>query len=416
MQMPSLRRLRTSRHAVSRVAAAVVAAAFLWPAQISAQQPALRDAAELELPTYPGWVFTPTLATGGTWDDNLLLAHADDTVLRDYGTSVQPSLRLDFRGRGTLLAANYDSSFLLYRDITEFNSSQQAFDFRFRRRITRNLTAVAHESFARVPTTDEFSVGGIPFYRIGGLTNDVGGGIEAALSRATVLDVAYTLTSMDFEFDQSLVSQLSGGYAHDGSLSLSHNVSERFTMGGRYQLRYAVLEGGADRFNIQDATITGKYLLTQSTELSGFVGVSRLDPGRRHSGHTGPSVGATLSRRLRRHVMLTADYQRNFIPSWGFGGTFENQEWRATVNVPFARNRGYLEARGTRLGAEALERGQPSMRSSWIGTTLGYRAKRWLSLELVYDQSWQNTNLPGGNRRRNILGFRLVTAKPMKLG
>jgi hypothetical protein len=47
---------------------------------------------------------------------------------------------------------------------------------------------------------------------------------------------------------------------------------------------------------------------------------------------------------------------------------------------------------------------------------IGYRVTRWLRLEGHYDHSGQDTNRPGGDRHRNIFGFRIVTAKPMKLG
>ena len=77
--------------------ATMLAAALTLPAAARAQgsRSAPRTATPFEYPTFPGWVFTPSLATGGTWDDNLLLTHSDDVVLRDYATPVEPSLRLE---------------------------------------------------------------------------------------------------------------------------------------------------------------------------------------------------------------------------------------------------------------------------------------------------------------------------------
>jgi hypothetical protein len=83
--------------------------------------------------------------------------------------------------------------------------------------------------------------------------------------------------------------------------------------------------------------------------------------------------------------------------------------------VPFVRNRAYLDTRAALLDSDPLDSGQPGLRSLWFGTALGYRATRWLSVEGYYDASGQDTSRPGGDRRRDIIGFRIVTTKPMKL-
>ena len=398
--------------------ATTLVAVLTLPAVSRAQDstPPLRNATTYEYPTYPGWIFTPSLATGGTWDDNLLLAHSNDLVLRDYATPVQPSLRLDYRSRRTLWSSSYASSFLMYRDVSELNSSDQAVDIRFRQVLTRNLTLFGHESFAKVPTTDAFTLAGLPFFRVGARTNDLGAGLEARLSRTTMLELGYTLTAVDFESAPLLGTPLAGGYAHQGSVSLERQLSTRFVLGTEYHLRQAVLADGDDRFNLQDATLTAQYKLTPNTDLSGFAGVSHIGAGREHREQTGPSVGINISRQLTKAALISAGYQRTFIPSWAFGGTFQNQELFATLRVPFARNRAYVEGRATLNDAEALQSGEPNLRSLWVGTVLGYRATRWLRVEGYYDRSGQDTNRPGGDRHRNIFGFRIVTAKPMKLG
>ena len=313
-------------------------------------------------------------------------------------------------------SSSYDSSLLMYRDVSELNSSDQAVDIRFRQVLTRNLTLFGHESFAKVPTTDAFTLGGVPFFRVGARTNDLGAGLEARLGRTTMLELGYTLTAVDFESPRLLDAPLAGGYAHQGSVSLERQLSPRFTLGAEYHLRQAVLEDGDDRFNIQDATITAQYKLTPNMDLSGFAGASHIGAGLQHREQTGPSVGISISRQLTKAALISAGYQRTFIPSWAFGGTFQNQELFATLRVPFARNQAYVEGRATLLDAEALQSGEPTLRSLWVGTVLGYRATRWLRLEGYYDRSGQDTNRPGGDRHRNIVGFRVVTAKPMKLG
>ena len=100
----------------------------------------------------------------------------------------------------------------------------------------------------------------------------------------------------------------------------------------------------------------------------------------------------------------------------GIRGTFQNQELFVTLRVPFARNQAYVEGRATLLDAEAL-----AVRSAESALALGRHRARISShavaaLRGVYDLSGQDTNRPGGDRHRNIVGIRIVTAKPMKLG
>ena len=410
----------------------------LWSCSLEAQ---IRQQEALEDPRYAGWVFTPSFATGGTWDDNLLLLHGDDPAIEDYATPINPSLLLEYRGRQTMLATSYDSSFLVYRDLRELNSSQQGFSAKLHHRVSPRFNLTAEESFVKAPTTDVITLGNVPFFHIGTRSNAAGAGIEATVARGTIVRLTYTRSDVAFERDPELTRQLQGGHSHDGLLAFSRALSPRLTVGAQYELRRAVVAGqatilsvpgtttsspidgpiqpvlipGDDQFTIQSGAVTGEYKFTQLTSVSGFAGVARLGAGIQHAGRTGPAIGVTIMRRARLGA-ISAGYQRAFIPSWAFGGTSQNEEWHASVHVPFARNRAYLRTRTALLDADSLVPGQPSLRSLWMGGTLGYRATRWLNLEAFYSGTGQDSNQAGGNRRRNVLGFRIVTAKPMKIG
>ena len=399
-----------------RRVAPLISAILLAVATVSAraQVPAFNQLEVQDEPSHVGWIFTPAFATGASWDNNLLLLDPGDNVLRDYGIPISPALSLEYRGRRTTLVTRYDSAFHFYRDITELNSSQQGVFARFQHRASPRVMVFIQQDFNQAPSTDVLNLPGLPFYRVGTRANSTQAGLAATVARGTVLDVTYTLGAVAFNFDERAGIQLEGGHAHQGAVALSRAVSPRLSVGGRYELQHAILASGSDRFNIQNGVFTGEYKVTPQTTITAELGVSSLDPGHNQSPRVGPALGATISRRAPLATMTFA-YHRAFIPSWGFGGTFQNEEWLLSVRLPFARNRAYVDTRAALLNSDPLDSGQPGLRSLWLGTALGYRATRWLSVEGYYDGSGQNTSQPGGDRRRDIIGFRIVTAKPMKL-
>jgi hypothetical protein len=395
------------RVARRNLAALLLSASMAVSARVSAQSSPTDEGT-------PGWIFTPSVSFGGMWDDNLLLAHEGDNPPSDYGTPINPSGALDYTGRRVRFSSTYGGTFVVYRSLTELNSSQQQFTALMEARPARRLTMFVREGFAMAPTTDTLELAGVPFYRIGSRHNVVSGGIEAAVMRRAALSAVYSLSTVSFAEDEREAIGLQGGLAHEFLVSLSHAVSERLTLGGEYQVRRAVLSEGEDRFNIQTGSATFAYQVTPTVSISGLGGIARLGAGLTHDARMGPAVEAAITYEPRR-ATLSAAYQHTFIPSWGFGGTFQNQEWMGTVIVPFARNRAYLNGTITRYDAESLEIGQPSLQSWFLSSTVGYRATRWLSVEGYYGRAQQDSQVAGGARRRNEIGFRVVATKPLKL-
>ena len=345
----------------------------------------------------------------------------------DYATPVNPALGLDYRGRRTWLSVGYEGFFLTYRTLGQLNSSEQHARAFFEHRVSPRLTLFAEETFTRAPTTDALELAGVPFYRIGSQTNDAGGGFEVMFTRQTALRTAYTHSAVSFDRDVLLGSDLAGGYAHEASMTLTHMLSPRVTVGGQYDLQHVVqnvgaqnvglsesLSEGEDRFAIHSAGLTVQYSVTRATRVFALVGASHLGAGLTHEEQTGPMVRAGITRRAEL-ATLSAHYQRSFIPSFGFGGTFQNEEWVGSIHVPFAANRAYAEGGVAWFDNAPLQSGVLSVRSVWVSGTLGYRVSRWLNLEGFYGRSQQDTQRPGGNLTRNQVGFRIVAAKPMRL-
>jgi hypothetical protein len=381
------------------------------PAGTNAQSQALQAPEDQQA---VGWIFTPSIRFGGGWDDNILLANTGDDPPGDYATPLNPSADLDYRGRRTRLWSGYDGAFLMYRTFDELNSTEQHARIRLEQRLNERVKLFGQEMYAKVPTTDALLLAGVPFYRIGSRTNDAGGGIEARLTRTVTLRGNYGLNKVTFADDSPSGVILPGGHQHEIRVGLDRAVSARLSFTGEYELRRAVISGGLDRFDTNTASVGMAYDVTPALSISALAGVSRLGAGIGHDTKMGPAVRAGLTQRAKR-LVLSASYSRSFIPSFGFGGTFQNEEWQGSVHVPFHGTRGYIDGSVARYDQDPLEATQPSLRSVWISGTLGFRLTRWLSAEGYYAQSQQNAQVAGGDLGRHQVGFRMRAAKPMRL-
>lgn len=382
---------------------------------VHAQSPA-----RLEPERPAGWVFTPSLGFGGAWDDNVLLANPGDNPPGDYGTPINPSASLDYTGRRTRFSGGYNGSLVIYRTLHELNSVEQVVRALVEHRATRHVTIFAQENLTLAPTTDALVLSGVPFYRIGSRTNAAGGGLEAALTKYTSVRAAYTLRSVDFEVDEISASQLRGGHEHDAGVSLVRAFTSRFRLGAEYSFRRAIVFGREaaggleDRFNIQTGGMIMDYRPSPTVSLFGGLGVARLGAGLTHEERIAPDWHVGIAQRGRGSV-VSASYRRSFIPSFGFGGTFQNEEWLGNVHVPFARNRAYVDGSVSWFDNEPLEAGQSNLRSVWMSGRMGYRATRWLRIEGFYNRAQQNAQRAGARLGRNQIGFQIVTSKPLPL-
>ena len=376
----------------------------------------------------PGWVVTPSIGVGGAWDDNVLLVNPGEGPPGDYASPIRPSLGLDFTGKRTRFSAGYDGSAVLYRTLDELTSYEQHLRVGLSHRATEHLTFFVDETFTMAPTTDAIPLnGGVPFYRIGSRTNALGGGFQAALQRRLSIRGAYTLRQVDFDFDEIASRELQGGHSHEFDVSVERALSARLTLGGEYGLDRVTVAADTtvtadttalplpdERFTIQNAGVTLKYLVSPTVTASGALGIAHLGAGLVRESRTAPAWRAALSHTMRRTV-VTGAYSRSYVPSFGFGGTLQNEEWSGTVTVPFARNRAYAQGGANLFNNDALEEGQPSLKSLWLTGKVGYRVNRWLRIEGFYNRAQQDTRREGGRVTRNQLGFQVISAAPFRL-
>jgi hypothetical protein len=246
------------------------------------------------------------------------------------------------------------------------------------------------------------------------MSNEAGGGLEARVTRTVTIRSSYSLNHVDFADDSAAGADLQGGHAHKIVAGLDRAISQQLSLSAEYELQRAVVGGGFDQFNSNTASAGMQYKITPALSVSGMAGVSMLGAGIGHGEEIGPSIRAAITHRARR-IVASAVYSRSFIPSFGFGGTFQNEEWLATAYIPFFGTRGYIDGSIARFDNDPLIATQPSLRSVWVSGTFGYRLTRWLSAEAYYGHSQQNSQRPGGDLGRQQYGFRMRAAKPMRL-
>src|ERR1700733_8508571 len=99
--------------------------AQLWPGSAAAQESNFVPMAGANLQAPPGWSFTPSLAAGTSWDDNVLIRGTGDNAPGDLLNVIDPRATLDFNSPRGQLSATYDGAIAFYRDFSQLNSFDQ---------------------------------------------------------------------------------------------------------------------------------------------------------------------------------------------------------------------------------------------------------------------------------------------------
>ena len=372
----------------------------------------------------PGWVFTPTVSIGAIHDDNPVLAGRGSATPDDIVTSVRPGVDLTLVRKHTFLGMGYRGSLQRYRTLDEYDNFAQGGYFELRHQPSRRYTLTVRDNFSASPTTDMVEVAGVPFSRTGTQSNNLDAALVASLTKRLQISGDYHFQW--FKFDRSeepISSVLQGGRAHSVTVGARQSLTSRLKLGGDYTIQRAntgqppVVGGGEPlqipSFTIQNAVGSVTYQITPTIVVDGGAGLSYLSlPG--EIARTGPAGHVSLSKRTE-HAFLTFSARRSFVPAFGFGGSVSNQEVLATVRVPFARRRAYVDGGISWRDSEPVLVGGLGLKSLVVQTSLGYSFQRWLRLEAFYNGAFQDSTVVGGNVDRNRFGVQFVTAHPMRL-
>jgi hypothetical protein len=362
----------------------------------------------------PGWVFTPTIAIGLTFDDNPVLTGRGDPAPNDLLTHARPGLDLSFNGRHTRFSGAYRGRLARYRTLQEYDSYDQGGDFLVRHQATRRVNVTGRTTFTVSPATDIVEVAGVPFYRAGTRHTVAQVGTNVAVDARTMASGSYQYQSVEFDAaDPAIALLLLGGTAHGATLGVRRQVSPRMHVGGDYRhqrAEYGLSEGG---FGIQNAEVVLDWRLSPTVDLTAGAGISRLslpEDGVR----TGPGGRVGITKRTT-YALFSASASRSFVPAFGFGGSVMNQELAAAVRVPFARRRAYVQGQFSLRGSEPVLEQELGLTHVHVQTTVGYAVMRWARIEAFYSGSFQDTVVVGGRVDRNRIGVQFSTGQPMRI-
>jgi hypothetical protein len=400
---------RAPRAASLPLAALLVA---VVPASLVAQTPAPSAPAAPSgpidaLPSPPGWLLSPQIGVAQLWDDNPTLASEGNPRTADWVTGVRPSLTIGYRGRRTTLRADYAGTFDFYRTLSQQDRHDHRGGIDFTQRLTRRVQIFARNQAMVLPTTaDAVEAGLTTLSRRTTTMNAFTSGVDAVLGRRTTLGFGYASQYVAFEEgDGELAPLLRGGHSHAGQGSLRHRVSSRVTVGADYELQRALITGG-EVFDVQSALAIAEVALSPHVALSAGYGHAFLTAGRGGDSRSGPAFEVSLDWQARR-VTGTLGYERSFVPSFGFGGTFQNESVRAELRATLAR---WLQwsSRLSSSNSDPLALGDPTLRAVSGHTALSVVVKRRLRIEGYGEHVRQDSSGAGGRVHRTRVGVQMA--------
>jgi len=360
-----------------------------------------------------GWTITPSVLANTTWDDNPLVRGTGDLAPNDLVNVLNPRLDLDFRGRRGEFTGNYDGAFRMYRELSDLNSYDQDASVSGRRLLTKHLSIFARNQYTVAPTTEQLELVGVPYIRTGSKNEFFAGGVDAALSKRVTLIGTYNFQIVRFQQAQPLSFQLVGGHSHGASVLVRRVMTDRISLTGSYDLQVATVGGINDAFEIQSAEAGVERRLSDHVRLAVAGGLAHLSTNATGPARTGPSITASLMRQFQTGTVDVA-YSRAFVPSYGFGGTQQNEEVRTNARVQLGRalyTQGSLAWRRN----EPLILGTKKLKTFAYEASIGYKLAPWVGVEGFFDSSAQRLDLPGGTSDHHRIGAQIVTTKPMRI-
>jgi hypothetical protein len=366
-----------------------------------------------------GWTITPMIGFAETYDDNISLFGHNTAEQQndDYIATVFPAIDLHYGGKHTVVDMGYSGSFLDYRTFSLLNRWDQSGRFEFKRQETARLKWFGRASAAVLPTTDLIELGGIPYRRTGARTASTRGGAEYTFSARNAVSSSLDYQVVDFDRPEAVAAILRGGRVLESINGWRHKFDSRFALGADYSYRRASVSGDDLTFNIHTSEAAVDYEMSSTWAFSGAGGMVYLQETSATAARSGPAWRASLDRH-RGGTRFHVGYIRSYIPSFGFGGTIQNQEIGVSYRTPlFHSRRFYIDNSAVFRDNQPLtDTGeQLPLRSLRTYSSLGWEPQPWARLEVFYGRVQQSSLRAGGQLDRNRIGFQIVTSKPMRV-
>ena len=371
-------------------------------------------------PTYrAGWTFTPSVGFAETYDDNISLfgRGSADQQNDDYLSTISPGARVHYAGKHTTMGVGYTGTFLNYQTFSVLNRWDQRGHFDLRRQETARLKWFGNASAAAVPTTDLIELGGLPFRHTGARELAGRGGFEYAFNAKNSILHSANYQAIDFDRNPAVSLGLLGGRIFESMNGWRHKFDSRLALGADYSFRRSTVVGDTNAFDIHTSEAAVDYQLSPDWSFSGGAGMVYLQATPLTAARTGPSYRARIDR-LNGGTLFHIGYLRSYIPSFGFGGTVQNQEIGVGYRTPlFGSRHFYLDNSAVVRDNQPLTsiQNQLPLRSLRTFSTFGWEPQPWVRLEAFYSRIQQSSLRAGGLMERNRVGFQIVTSKPMRM-
>jgi hypothetical protein len=394
---------------IRRLAATAIALGAI-AAPVAGQQ----GTSELPSARIPGWSFTPSLSGGMIYDSNVALSAPQANQVRTDGDAfynIVPSGDLDYLGRRTEFSLGYRGFVRRYMDVDGLNGFDQRATLGFKRAVSKRLTFFARNNFADSPTTDEVEVNGVPFRRTGSRTNTFAANADWRISKRMSLATRYDMTWVAFDRTDQF---LTGGTIHGIRSDLSRQLTDRIAISGEYSFRTATLDEGERDFRFQNAGAGVTFTLGPHTTAHAATGLAVLHDRTVDETRSGPFARVSITHALEA-ATVGASFERQYVPSFGFGGSSSSQETRGFVMMPFGRQRMYVQGSAAWRRTMPFEANVLELDTIWLRSTVGYAAARWARLEALYTYTRQDSIITGGEIDRHRVGLQFVISQPMRI-
>ena len=359
-----------------------------------------------------GWSFMPAMDYAFVWDSNVLLENVGSEIVGEQVHMLKPRGVLAFVGRRDTLTVGYHGAFVHHPNLRSLNSYDQQLVANVERLLSRRHSWFARYAAVSAPSTELTELVGVPFVRIGTRRQDVRTGLQMKLQRNTDATVSYRFQHVDFARDVEPATVLHGGYSHGGNFSVRHALTPRFALTGEYDLQRASVTDG-QHFAIHNSWGGVDYAITRDLRAFAAGGVSHLSGIDGRPSRMGPSLRLGITREIER-AALSVIYSRSYVPSYGFGGTTDNEELTTRLQVPIGRRLYAASALSLRRN-DPLDTVDLSLRSTWFYGSVGYALADWAQLEAYTAATRQNIDRPDGQMNRYQLGFQITAATTTRI-
>jgi hypothetical protein len=364
-------------------------------------------------PLSPGWSLTPSVLVSRTFDDNVLLHGPGDPQNEDTINVLNPRGELNYRGQRTDASFRYDGAFVLYHNLEALNSFDQHGGIAIRHRLSKRQSFFLAGSAAAAPTTELIEFTGVPFVRAGSFTDQVRAGLESMLSKRTTLTVDARFEQAQFDASQTYANLLLGGNSIGGGISLQHHVSNRTMLTADADMQHATVGSAGEVFDVQHAMVGIDRQLAENTHVFASAGISRLGVSQFGPPRTGPAWKMGLVERYRSTI-IDLSFQRSFVPSFGFGGTMQNEEVTARIQLPITR-RIYTTDLVSLRREDPIAIVVPQLRSTWVEAAVGYAARPWFRIEAFFAGTNQTVGTLDAPLKHNQFGVQIIASKPVRI-